>query len=576
MATIIYKKFFKKSPSQPQQSQPCEHQRPVGNIEDGFTDANSVVDSHGASAIPLEETKAGKDRMQSSDGILDGSKCLTCKEEQRAMKKYRLKLMAGLFLPFLVQSLDSTIIASALPFIASDFPPTTAFPMLLVGRAFQGIGCAGLLINTKIILADKVSLKENAKNNTIFTIVGGVGYGIGPVLGGYLTDVSWRWCFIINIPIGVAGLVLAHFVLRSELLGPQRITRSDGIEDPSLSQTFTARIMTIDFGGQILFLFGLGLLVLALTWAGSYYPWTSAKVLAPLIIGVILIFCFLIWEHYMLPGKFLAARAPTRKAMIPIKLLFTRNAGLLIYINLVTGMAMYAVYYFVDLYFALVQNYGPGKAGTNLLYYMPGLAGGAYIAMFACNKWPLQTFFPLLMGTIIEPLGITILAVAINTGHLNLIYGMLALTGVGTGIRFMPGTLHGVGYFPQKIASIVSLMSLSLSLGGTLATTIMLNIFNNELKKAGLSLNNAGSSSFDAIQGMSSSQQAYLREKALRGIVVAFFAITAFMWLGVVAALNLGNVRIGKNGKKDEVLASGSLIGSLLWGRRRKEFEESG
>jgi len=64
---------------------------------------------------------------------------------------------------------------------------------------------------------------------------------------------------------------------------------------------------------------------------------------------------------------------------------------------------------------------------------------GAIAAMFACNIWPLQTFFPLLLGTIIEPLGITILAVAINNGHQPLVYGMLALTGVGTGIRFMPG-----------------------------------------------------------------------------------------------------------------------------------------
>ncbi|KAF8863934.1 MFS general substrate transporter [Acephala macrosclerotiorum] len=606
MATIIYKKFFKKTPSRPN---PCEHQR-----------------SPRCQCDTLEEAKASKNRMQTTE--MDGSRCPICKDEHRRMRIYRRRLMAGLFLPFLVQSLDSTIIASALPFIASDFhqlsqlnwiisafnltsatfipfwgqfsdvfgryaatqsalctmllgsilcsaSPTTAFPMLLVGRAFQGIGCAGLLINTKIILADKVSLKENAKNNTIFTIVGGVGYGAGPVLGGYLTNVSWRWCFIINIPIGVCGLALAHFVLRPELLGPQQITRTDAVEDPSLSQTFSARLMTIDFGGQLLFLFGMGLLVLALTWAGSYYSWTSVNVLAPLIIAITLIFAFLTWEHYMLPGKFLSVRAPTRKAMIPIELLFTRNAGLLIYINIITGMATYAVYYFVDLYFALVLNYGPGKAGVNLLYYMPGLAGGAYIAMFMCNKWPLQTFFPLLMGTIIEPLSITILAVAVNTNHKGLIYGMLAMTGVGTGIRFMPGTLHGVGYFPKKIASIVSLMSLSVSLGGVLATTIMLSIFNNELRKAGLSLNNAGSSSFGAISGLPESQQAYLREKALRGIVVAFFAITAFMWLGVVAALGLGNVRIGKDGNKDEIVAHGSYVGSLIWRRRGKEFERS-
>jgi len=268
-------------------------------------------------------------------------------------------------------ALITTLIGSAL----CSGAPVHAFPMLLLGRALQGAGCAGIMITSHVILADKVSLKENAKNNTIFAIVGGLGYGIGPVIGGFLTQASWRWCFIINIPIAVAGLVLAHFILRSELLGPQEVTRADGTSDAELPQTFMARVKTIDFGGQFLFLFGMGLLVLSLTWAGSYYAWSDVKIIATLAIGIILIISFLIWEYFMLPGSALSRKFPTQKAMIPLKLLLTRNAGLLMYINFLTGMAMYAVYYFVDLYFALVKNYGPGHAGINLIYYMPGLAG---------------------------------------------------------------------------------------------------------------------------------------------------------------------------------------------------------
>jgi MFS family permease len=219
--------------------------------------------------------------------------------------------------------------------------PVTAFPMLLVGRALQGIGCAGLLIVTKVILADKVSLRENAKNNSVFAIVAGVGYGVGPVIGGYLTQASWRWCFILNIPIGVFGIVLVHFLLRPELLGPQEITRSDcAPESQEIPSTFKTRVSTIDFSGQFLFLFGIGLLVLALTWAGSSYPWSDVRVIAPLIVGCSLTTAFLVWEYFMLPGSKLAVRYPYRKAMIPMKLLFTRNAGLLIYINFITGMGM--------------------------------------------------------------------------------------------------------------------------------------------------------------------------------------------------------------------------------------------
>jgi MFS family permease len=234
-------------------------------------------------------------------------------------------------------ALASMLVGSALCASA----PAIAFSMLLVGRALQGIGCAGLLIVTKVILADKVSLKENAKNNTLFTIVAGVGYGVGPVIGGYLTQVSWRWCFILNIPIGVVALVIVHFLLRPELLGPQKITRSDGtVESPEIPSTFTTRMSTIDFGGQFLFLFGVGLLILALTWAGSSYPWSDVRVVAPLVLGCLLTALFFVWEYFMLPGSKLAVRYPYRKAMISLKLLFTRNAGLLIYINFVTGMGM--------------------------------------------------------------------------------------------------------------------------------------------------------------------------------------------------------------------------------------------
>ncbi len=58
--------------------------------------------------------------------------------------------------------------------------------MLLLGRALQGVSSAGLMATVMIILADNVSLEENAKNNSVFAIVSGVAYSIGPVVGGYV------------------------------------------------------------------------------------------------------------------------------------------------------------------------------------------------------------------------------------------------------------------------------------------------------------------------------------------------------------------------------------------------------
>ncbi len=395
----LFKKTKKSNP------QRCVHQTFTGTAHEPSAKPSLVTSTEHRAGLeidinepPSEQGGIAKQDGQTSDKLLipqgiqtSNALCEVCKEEKRAARRYRWLLIAGLFFPFMVQALDATIIAGALPFIASDFhelaqlnwivsafnltsatfipawgqfadifgrhatlqtalvlmlvgsalcagAPTTAFPMLLLGRALQGISCSGLNILTRVILADKVSLKENAKNNTIFALVGGLGYGVGPVIGGYLTQTSWRWCFIINLPVAALGIVLAFSFLRPHLIGPQNTINADDVSQSHGTAAFKARLLTIDSGGQILFLFGMGLLVLALTWGGSYYPWSDVKVLAPLVIGFIIFSVFLIWEFLKMPGRKLAITFPQQVAMIPIKLIWTRNAGLLIYINFITGM----------------------------------------------------------------------------------------------------------------------------------------------------------------------------------------------------------------------------------------------
>ncbi|KAI9648509.1 hypothetical protein NHQ30_003144 [Ciborinia camelliae] len=639
------------TPKSSNRSKFCKHRIDRLNLT---SEQNSAIFPD--SQPPNSNGKEGKTSESQTDISYDAP-CTLCEEDKKEFSRYRWRLTAGLMLPYMVQGLDLTIIASALPFIASDFSmplhdspfssessanglqdqlsqlnwiisafnltattfipawgqladifgryavlqaaliftligsalctgaPVTAFTMLLFGRALQGLGCSGLLILTKVLLADKVSLKENAKNNSLFAVVGGLAYGFGPVIGGYLTQVSWRWCFIINIPIALVGMAGAHFLLPPLLLGPQTIRRTDDGTEMEGPQTFVARLSTLDFGGQFLFLFGMGLFILAITWAGAYYPWSDVKVIVPLILGSLLLILFLVWEYLMMPGSALAIRYPYRRAMIPFKLILSRNSGLLMYINFITGMAMYAVFYFVDIYFALVQQFSSSEGGKNLLYYIPGLAGGVYLAIFSCNVFPRQTWYPLFIGTVIEPLGITILAAALSWGHLPTIYGMLALTGVGTGIRLMPGTLHAIAHYPTQIAPLVSMMSLSSSLSGTLALTVMLNIFYNHLSSAGISVSGTTTSSFSGISNLTSEEQNYVRDVAKRGIVLAFYAISAFLWLGVGASAGLGNAWIAKEGDEGVVnrdgeekmgrTFEGSFIGSLVRKNGRDNTEKA-
>jgi MFS family permease len=496
-------------------------------------------------------------------------------------------LASAAFIPFWAQFSDifgrhiALLLVLILMIIGSALcssAPVDAFPMLIFGRAIQGLSCAGINVITKVILADKVSLKEYSKNYSFFSFFAGLSYAIGPVIGGFLTDSSWRWCFGINIPVALLAVVLVYFVLRKQLLGPQPLpelaARDGETEHEARAQRFKARMSTIDYGGQFLFLFGLGLLILALTWGGANYRWTSAHVLVPLVLGGILSISFVFWEFMMEPGRYLSRKLPTQRPTIPWSLSAQRNMALLFYINTATGMgispspspshpqtlanpfpAMVAVLYFVDIYFVLVKSYTPSKAGIQLLYYTPGLGVGVYLAMIMCNFYPRQTFHPLFLGSIIEATGLSILTWALWHGHIPTIYGMMGLTGAGTGLRFMPGSLHGIGFFPNNIASVMALSAFSIPFGGTIAMTIMDTVFNNKagIPASGVKGSTSGSSTYlQSIDSMPQQAQDVIRHSSKMGVFWAFVSILPFMWLCVLAAACLGNVRITRKQKVDE------------------------
>jgi MFS family permease len=257
-------------------------------------------------------------------------------------------LCSATFIPFWGQivdifgrtvTLEATLILMMIGSALCVAAPLNAFPVFILGRALQGLSVSGINVCTRVIMADKVTLKENAKNNSIFALFAGVSYAVGPLIGGFLTNSNWRWCFGINLPVAAVGIVLVFVVLRPQLLGPQPLP--DLLAQDSEQgrfQKFGAQLLTIDFGGQFLFLFGLGLLVLGLTWGGGKYAWHDAKVVAPLVLGSLLSVCFVVWQYLMAPGRYLSRALPVQRPTLPWKLLAQRNMYLLFCINWATGM----------------------------------------------------------------------------------------------------------------------------------------------------------------------------------------------------------------------------------------------
>lgn len=203
--------------------------------------------------------------------------------------------------------------------------------MLLLGRALQGMSAAGIMNLIQIVLSDKVSLKENAKNNTIFQFCAGVSYSVGPIIGGYLANSNWRYCFVISIPIAIIAHVLIFLLLRKELVRGTYITAS------GRRGSFWSGLATLDLGGVFFFIFGIGLIILATAWGGSTYSWKSAAVLAPTIIGVLMFAVFWVWEYQLEPGHYLAVKLPRQVSMLPFSLFKKPDMILLAIVEFATG-----------------------------------------------------------------------------------------------------------------------------------------------------------------------------------------------------------------------------------------------
>ena len=126
---------------------------------------------------------------------------------------------------------------------------------LITARGMQGIGGGGLTVTATALIADVVPLRERGKYQGALGAVFGVATVIGPLLGGFFTDyLSWRWCFYVNLPIGILVVVVAAKVIP---------------DIPSTSRP------VIDYLGALFIALGAGGLTLFTSLGGTEFDWLS-------------------------------------------------------------------------------------------------------------------------------------------------------------------------------------------------------------------------------------------------------------------------------------------------------------
>jgi len=157
------------------------------------------------------------------------------------------------------------------------------FTNILIGRAIQGVGGGGLTAITEIIVTDMVPLRQRGAYLGLLSTVWAVGSVSGPIIGGgFAQGASWRWIFWLNLPFCAIGFVMIPLFLNITAV-------------PSSLQD---KLKQVDWFGTFLFISSTASVMIPVTWGGVMYDWDHWRTLVPLILGIVGLIGFVLYEIY--------------------------------------------------------------------------------------------------------------------------------------------------------------------------------------------------------------------------------------------------------------------------------------
>jgi EmrB/QacA subfamily drug resistance transporter len=280
---------------------------------------------------------------------------------------------------------------------------------MIAARILQGFGAA-VASPTALSLITTTFPAGPARNRAfaVYAAMSGAGAAIGLILGGALTELSWRWTFFINVPIGILVVVLAPRFLRE-------------------SQRQRGRL---DAPGAITATTGLVSLVYGLTNAATT-SWTDTTTVVTLSAGVVLLVAFLVIE------------ARSSHALMPFRVLAERNRATTYLAMLAIGAGLFAMFYFLGLFIQQVLGYSPLQAGVAFLPFSVGIVAAAQLASFLVPRvdprWIAGT------GAVVAASGMLWMSrLTPDSSYLTDLLGPMMVIAAGMGLTFVPLTLTAV------------------------------------------------------------------------------------------------------------------------------------
>ncbi|PYH92720.1 MFS drug transporter [Aspergillus ellipticus CBS 707.79] len=508
---------------------------------------------------PLEKTTTGPplDRVPS--------------QAQKLGKKKIVVVMTALCLVLFLAALDMTIVSTALPTIATHFHASESgyswiassymlanaacvplwgkisdvwgrkriilianflflvgslicalainLPMIISGRAIQGAGGGGIIVLANICVSDLFSVRDRPMYYGLFGSTWAIAGALGPIVGGaFTTDVTWRWCFYLNLPIGGISLVILIFFLKIE----------------SSQVPFWAGIRSIDWAGNFLMIGGTLMFLFGLEFGGVNYPWASAMVICLIIFGIFT------WGLAFL-NEWKLARYP----VIPIRLFKDFHNVLMLLICFCHSFVFISGSYYLPLYFQTVLLATPIMSGVYVLPTVLSLSVFSAVTGIIIKKT--GRYRELITGgLVLMTLGYGLFIDLKPTASWPRIIIYQIIAGIGTGPLFQaPLVALQANIHPTDMAAGTATFSflrqVSAAISIVLGTVIYQNVFHQQMPTVVAAI---GATDADAIENsFSGSEGDLIRSLPHDERVVVLDAYTfalSRMWIFYCAMAGLG------------------------------------